>query len=151
MMSSTMRTWGSGITCSLPTTCWASLAAPAPTLSFAPVPLQKQVCCACCGHKLACYDSCVPPLCLLDSTDCSGVLKLALRVDCVPVFSHPYLDRVGCVARRVVSHPYLDRVGCVARRLVSHPYLDRVGCVACRLFSHPYLDRGLCSGYGDAA
>ncbi len=47
------------------------------------MPLLKQVCFACCSRKLAGYDSCVAPLCVVDSTDCSGVLKLALWVACV--------------------------------------------------------------------
>ena len=66
-MSSTMRTWASGITCSPPTMSWASSAALAPTLSSAPVPLLKQVCCACCS-PLACYDMCCLWVCLTAQT-----------------------------------------------------------------------------------
>ncbi len=97
MMSSTMRTWGSGITCSPPTMCWASLAVPAPTLSFASVPLLKQVCFACCGHKLACYNSCALPLCVwLTAQSAVGVLKLALGVGCVlPLYTLQSTDNSG--------------------------------------------------------
>ena len=43
MMCSTMKTLASGTTCSLPTMCWASSAALAPTSLCAPAPLHKQV------------------------------------------------------------------------------------------------------------